>query len=85
MKTVVEIGWTGLKNGELLASAARDFDVLLTVDKNLRYQQNMSTLPLAVVVLIAPTNKLSALLPLVPLVEKALATLQPRSLIEIGP
>jgi len=78
------MGWGGLKNGELLRLASSEFDAFITVDKNLPYQQDLSTLPVAVVVLLAHSNELPALLPLVPKVEEALATLQPRSLIRVG-
>ena len=49
VKTVVETGWGGVKNGKLLALAATAFDVLLTVDKNLQYQQNLAMTDLALV------------------------------------
>lgn len=39
VKTVVEMGWSGVKNGQLLTMAAREFDAFITVDKNLPYQQ----------------------------------------------
>ncbi len=49
--TVTYMGWSGLKNGELMKTAvAQEFDVLLTIDKNLRYQQNMHKYALAIVV-----------------------------------
>ena len=83
VKTAVEMGWGGRKNGALLALAAAEFEAFITVDQNLPYQQNIATLPIAVVVLVAPSNELQALLPLVPCLEEALATLQPRSLVKI--
>jgi len=49
VRTVVEMGWSGIKNGELLALAANEFDAFITVDKNLPYQQNLTTLPVAVI------------------------------------
>jgi predicted nuclease of predicted toxin-antitoxin system len=76
VKTVVEMGWGGVKNGALLKLAGREFDVFITVDKNLQYQQNLATLPIAVVILSAPTNDLDHLLPLVPKIEEALSRLQ---------
>ena len=51
--------WSGLKNGELLGRAAALFDAVLTADQNLEYQQNLATLPVAVVVLVAHSNALS--------------------------
>lgn len=79
VRTVVEMGWSGIKNGELLALAANEFDAFITVDKNLRYQQNLTTLPVAVIVLDAVSNELPALLPLVPVLERALSSLKPRT------
>jgi len=84
VKTVVEMGWGGVKNGALLAIAATKFDVFVTVDKNLPYQQNVATLPIAVVILSAHSNELHALLSLVPQLEEAIATLSPRTLVQIG-
>jgi hypothetical protein len=68
VKTVGEAGWAGIKNGELLRCAAGQFDVLLTVDRNLEYQQNFAKLTIAVIVIHAPSNDINALRPLVPAV-----------------
>lgn len=84
VKTVVEMGWGGIANGKLLALAASRFDAFITVDKNLPYQQDLSTLALAVVVLDASSNELPALLPLVPLLEQTLASLAPRTYVRVG-
>jgi hypothetical protein len=51
VSTAFELGWATLKNGELLRRALKDFDILITTDKNLRYQQDLSDLRLAVLVL----------------------------------
>jgi len=66
LKTVPEAGWAGQKNGELLRVAAESFDVFLTVDKSLGFQQNVSALAIAVIALSAPTNRLEDLRPLIP-------------------
>jgi hypothetical protein len=66
VRTVVEAGWSGIKNGKLLTLAAAEFDAFITVDKNLSFQQNLEKLPIAVVVLDAVSNELSVLAPLVP-------------------
>ena len=58
VRTVVEMGWSGVRNGKLLLLAATAFDAFVTVDKNLPYQQNPATLPIAVVVLDAASNEL---------------------------
>lgn len=84
VRTTVEMGWSGIKNGELLARAANEFDALVTVDKNLEYQQNLEALPIAVVVLYARSNELPYLLPLIPRLEEVLANLPPRTLVRIG-
>ena len=80
VRTVVEVGWSGVKNGSLLAlAAAARFDAFITVDRNLPYQQNLAALPIAVVVLGALSNELNALLGLIPRLEVALSALQPRT------
>ena len=85
VRTVVELGWSGLKNGNLLTVAALEFDVVVTVDKNMPYQQNLYILPVAVVILDAVSNKLSSLLPLAPELERVLSKLPPRSLAWVRP
>ena len=79
VSTVVQEGWSGVKNGKLLALAATGFDAFVTVDKNLLYQQNTLTLPVAVLVLDTASNELPCLLPLVPALEAALENLKPGS------
>jgi hypothetical protein len=64
-KTVPEAGWASKENGELLALAASEFDVFVTVDRNLTFQQNLADLEIAVIVLVARSNRLVDLLPLV--------------------
>jgi predicted nuclease of predicted toxin-antitoxin system len=82
--TVVEMGWSGTKNGKLLALASTSFDALITVDKNLEHQQNLTTLPVAVVLVSAKSNELEELLPLVADLERALSSLQPKSFVRVG-
>ncbi len=84
IRTVVEMGWGGIKNGRLLALAATEFDAFLTPDKNLRHQQNLATLPIAVIVLEALSNELPHLLPLIPAAEEAISKLEPGTLIRVG-
>jgi len=72
-------GWSGVNIGKLLALAANEFDAFITVDKHLPYQQNLTTLPVAVVVLDAVSNELPALLALLPLFEESLLALEPRT------
>lgn len=66
VRTAKQMGWASIKNGELLALASERFDVFVTADRNLPYQQNVRTLPIAIVVLQAKTNRLADLLRLVP-------------------
>ncbi|MBK8029147.1 MAG: DUF5615 family PIN-like protein [Chloroflexi bacterium] len=62
--TVQEMGWSGVKNGALLRAMVGQFDVFVTVDGNLEYQQNLSEAEIAVIVLKALNNKLETFLPL---------------------
>lgn len=76
--TVGEMGWSGKKNGELLKlMTAQGFNVLLTVDQSLRYQQNLQAAGVAVIVLIAARSRLQELVPLMPSVQQALTTIKP--------
>ena len=60
------MGWSTIRNGELLAFAAKEFDVFVTVDRNLSFQQNLPAFAIAVIVLRAKSNRLSELRPLLP-------------------
>lgn len=82
--TVRAAGWSSVKNGKLLALAASKFDLFLTADRNLEFQQNLTTLPIAVLVLRARNNRIQALEPLVPEVLKALNHIPPRTLRKIS-
>ena len=67
VSTVQQRGWAGLKNGELLRVAAdAGFEVLVTADRNLQFQQNLSQSRLGIILLIAPSNALEDILPLIP-------------------
>jgi len=72
-----------MKNGELLRVAEKEFDVLVTADQNLEYQQNLRLFDLAVVVLVAPNNRLESLLPLMPKLHEVLKTIQPHDVVHI--
>ncbi len=85
VETVRYRTWAGLKNGELLRAAERDFDALVTVDKRLRYQQNVGARDIAVVVLDAPGTTYADLLPLVPAAEVALREVSPGHVIVVAP
>ncbi len=82
--TVPEMAWAGSKNGELLRLAEQAFDVFVTSDQNLQYQQNLSATTIAVVVLAANDNRLATLQPLMPKVAEALPAIQADAVIRIG-
>jgi predicted nuclease of predicted toxin-antitoxin system len=84
-RTVRQCGWAGLRNGELLLrAAATGFDVLLTADQNLTYQQNLAGSPLRVIVLLAQSNKLEDLLPLGSAILAALQDIRPGEIRQVG-
>jgi hypothetical protein len=62
--TVPQAGWSGIKNGRLLALIAGNFDVFLTIDQNIRQQQNLSGLSFAILLVAVPDNKIESFLPL---------------------
>jgi hypothetical protein len=66
VRTVSDQGWLGISNGQLLALAAAEFDVFVTVDRNLSFQQHLPKFDIAVILLRAKTNRLDDLVVLVP-------------------
>ena len=78
--TVQRSGWSGIKNGRLLALAATKFDAFLTMDGGLEFQQNLKTLPVAVLIVEALSNRIEHLEPLMPEVLKELNHILPRTL-----
>lgn len=74
--TVPEMGWGGIKNGELLRLAQTQFDVLLTLDKGIRHQQNLTGIDLALIVLRSVSSDIDDLIPLAPSVNKVLKKIQ---------
>jgi predicted nuclease of predicted toxin-antitoxin system len=83
-KTVREIGLGSKKNGELIALAEGEWDVLLTNDKNIKYQQNMEGRRISILILSAKSNRLRDLLPLIPACARALVSIQSGQVVEIG-
>jgi hypothetical protein len=77
------MGWAGVKNGQLMRLATGQFDVLLTVDRNLEYQQNFATVPIAVIIVHALSNDIAASRPLMPAVLVALAGAKPGMIIPV--
>lgn len=83
--TVQQQGWAGLTNGALLERAAESaFDMFLTADQNLEFQQNLARSRLAVVVLVAPSNTIEDLLPLVPRLLATLPHARPGGVVRVG-
>lgn len=74
VKTVPQMGWAGVKNSELLALAEAAFDVFITVDRNLSFEQNLTQFDIAVIILHASSNRLADLKPLAPEILALLAT-----------
>lgn len=83
VSTVPEMGWAGKKNGELMKAARSQFQVFVTADQNLRYQQNLAYADVGVVVLVADNNRIETLAPLMPQVNEALQTIAAGQVIEI--
>jgi hypothetical protein len=84
VRTARQMGWTGFKNGELLTLAAAQFDVFVTVDRNLSFQQNLVSLEIAVIVLQAKTNRLADLKPLVPSLLASIVSVPPGTVEIVG-
>lgn len=82
-RTAPEMGWASKRNGELLGLAVGQFDVFLTADRNLSYEQDLSSFDIAVVVLVARSNRLDDLRPLVPRVLALLPTAKRRAVTSI--
>lgn len=84
IRTVQQMAWSGIKNGRLLSLAQHQFDVFVTVDRGLTYQQHVVDYDIAVVVLSAPSNRFVDLSPLIPATQTALPTLQPGAFLVIA-
>jgi predicted nuclease of predicted toxin-antitoxin system len=82
--TVQRRGWASIKNGKLLALAAGQFDVLLTADKGMEYQQDLATLPVAILIVLARSNRIEDLAQAVPAILEALIELPPKTLRKIA-
>lgn len=80
--SVQDMGWAGIKNGKLLKLVAANFDVFITSDKNLRHQQNLAELDLAIILL--PSNQVPAVKALLPDIDHALSEISGQVFIEIN-
>ena len=81
--TASERGWAGKKNGELLRLASREFNLFITVDQGLAHQQDLRRLGLAVITLVAPSNRFDSLRPLMPKVVELLGSVRPGELVRV--
>ncbi|MBE0623241.1 MAG: DUF5615 family PIN-like protein [Burkholderiales bacterium] len=84
VSTARQLGWMTIKNGELLALAAKEFDTFVTVDRNLSFQQNLPTFAIAVIVLRAHSNRLGDLQALVPDLLVSIPTAKPGVVTYVG-
>ena len=84
VKTVPQLGWSGIKNGTLLALAEKEFDAFITVDRNLSFQQNLPKFNIAVLILHATSNRLADLRPLAPKILSILPTLTKGKAEDVG-
>lgn len=82
--TVTEQGWSGVENGELLNLAATEFDIFLTVDQNLSFQQNLRNFNIGIILMVARNNRLKTLLPLMPAVRVAIEDVKAGEIIRIS-
>jgi predicted nuclease of predicted toxin-antitoxin system len=83
-RTVQQTDWSGKQNGELLELAENQFDVLVTIDTNLQYQQNLAHRKIAILLVRAPSNRLPDLERYFPACAKALERIKPGDFLQIG-
>jgi len=81
--TVAACGWSGVRNGELLRLASGNYDAFLTMDRLLPEQQKIEALPFAVILVVAPSNRMAHLSPLAPSILAALSDASPGELIVV--
>ncbi len=84
VSTVPEMGWGGTKNGALLSLAQANFDVVITADQNMQYQQNLRRGTIRIIVLVAPNNRLDTLRSLFPDVLRVIDTMNEGELVRVG-
>lgn len=84
-RTVRRAGYGSKKNGELLTLAEGRWDVLLTSDRNIKHQQNMTGRTVSIVILCAKSNRMKDLLPLMTACADALLAIRPGRIVEVGP
>lgn len=83
VSTVPEMGWAGKTNGELLKLAKDKFDVFVTVDQNLQYQQNLEESGIAIILVSIENNRSESFKPLLPKIQQSLQTISRGRLVRI--
>jgi len=78
------MGWAGRSNGDLVSLASPQFDIFLTVDRGIQYQQNLEGSRIGVIAMAAPSNDIDALRPLIAEVLRAIAGIQPGQFVRVG-
>jgi len=84
VSTVAGKGWAGITNGKLLALAQFEFDVFVTVDRNLSFQQHLPKFDIAVILVRTTSNRLADLVSVVPALEEAIPTAAKGSVTSVG-
>jgi len=79
--SVQDMGWAGVKNGKLLSLVSAEFDVFITSDKNLRFQQNLAEVDIAIILL--PSNQVPVVSVLLPQIDDALGNIGLNDFVEI--
>jgi hypothetical protein len=82
--TVSGRGWSGIKNGELLRRMSGQYDVLVTMDRSIEFQQRIPTLPFGIILVRARSNRMEDLRPLVPSILSALDAIKPGRIRRVG-
>jgi hypothetical protein len=82
--TVVGRGWAGVKNGDLLRRMSGHYDVLITMDRGIEFQQPIPMLPFGIVIVRAASNRMQHLRPLVPAILAAIGAIKPGRIQRVG-
>ena len=83
-RTVQEMGWSGKQNSALLLVAEKEFDVLVTVDQHIEYEQNLGNRKIALLVLGARSNQIEDLTSVIPAALSALRDIQSGQIVRVG-
>jgi hypothetical protein len=84
VRTVAQMGWKGIANGALLTVAAEQFDAMISMDKSMPVQQDLSRYRIGLVLVRAHSNRIETLRLLIPAIERALASVRPGAIERAG-